>query len=82
MQISVLMTARTFRLFSVFCSPLRILHHHSDSKTTGKGRKKTTDLGSVTADVVGRANGKYIEGGRLVIVKGGVKYNMLGQEIK
>ena len=42
----------------------------------------TTDLGSVTADQAGRANGKYIEGGRLVIVKGGVKYNMLGQEIK
>ncbi len=42
----------------------------------------TTGLGSVTADEVVRANGKYIEGGRLVIVKGGVKYNMLGQEIK
>ena len=44
--------------------------------------KLETGLGSVTADEAGRANGKYIEGGRLVIVKGGVKYNMLGQEIK
>ena len=44
--------------------------------------KIETGLRSVTVDEAGRANGKYIEGGRIVIVKGGVKYNMLGQVIR
>ena len=44
--------------------------------------KEPTDIEGIDVAAPAKANGKYFENGRIVIVKNGVKYNVAGQAIK
>ena len=48
----------------------------------GTWTDEATGITTLDTDSVEPADGKYIEGGRVVVVKNGVKYNINGQRIK
>lgn len=48
----------------------------------GTWTDETTGVTTLDTESVGSANGKYVENGRVVVIKNGIKYNINGQRIK
>lgn len=48
----------------------------------GTWTDETTGVTTLDTESVGPANGKYVENGRVVVIKNGIKYNINGQRIK
>ena len=48
----------------------------------GTWTDETTGVTTLDTESVGPANGKYVEDGRVVVIKNGIKYNINGQRIK
>ena len=57
-------------------------HEAAHRLVIGTWTDEATGITTLDTDSVEPADGKYIEGGRVVVIKNGIKYNINGQRIK